>query len=182
MSVDFHMRETSLICAGFKNGTVGCFDIRKGNGETVITSELSVSHKDYVTQAIWIGSKSNSEFFSAGEDGCVMWWDIRNMASPTDFFYCDPNKKNEPEKALVVSCLEYDSTIPIKYMVGTYCGKIMQFSRKARTPQEAHQFCLQGGLGPVYSVERNKGCFLVDITLNQIRLNICSHYVNILLI
>ncbi len=155
VSVDFHYRDHALICAGYINGTVACYDIRKG-GTSTVTSELHVSHKDYVTRALWINSKSNSEFFSAGEDGCVMWWDMRNMAQPAETFYCDPMKRNSPESALVISCLEFESTVPIKYMVGTYCGNIFQYSRKARTPAEAHQFCMQGGAAPVYCIERNK--------------------------
>ena len=78
------------------------------------------------------------------------------MSQPTDTFYCDPNKKNEPENALVISALEYEPTVPIKYMVGTYCGSIFQFNRKSRTPAEAHHFRIQGCIGPVLAIERSK--------------------------
>ncbi|XP_075248406.1 dynein intermediate chain 3, ciliary-like [Convolutriloba macropyga] len=105
VSVDFHSRENSLLCCGFRNGTVGCYDLRKGP-DCICTTDVSVSHKDFVTRASWINSKTHSELFSAGEDGCVKWWDIRNMAQPTDFAYCDPTRRNEPQNALVVSCLD----------------------------------------------------------------------------
>ena len=166
VSIEFHVRETSLLCAGYHNGTVGCYDIRKGS-DCIVTSKLDVSHKDYVTKALWVNSKSNSEFFSAGEDGCIKWWDIRNISQPTDCFYCDPTKKNEPQSALIISTLEYESTVPIKYMVGTYCGSVFQFNRKFRTPAEAHQFRIQGCIGPVQAIERNRSNSKVFLTIGD---------------
>ena len=70
VNIEFHPRETSMLCGGFHNGTVACYDIRKGS-ECVVTSQLHISHRDYVTKVLWVNSKSNAEFFSAGEDGGI---------------------------------------------------------------------------------------------------------------
>lgn len=56
----------------------------------------------------------------------VRWWDIRKFTEPTEILILDPSKEgaNEIQLAHGASCLEYEPTIPTKFMVGTDRGKI----------------------------------------------------------
>ena len=54
----------------------------------------------------------------------VKWWDIRKFTEPTEVLILDPEKEcNDIQNAHGVSCLEFEPTIPTKFMVGTDRGK-----------------------------------------------------------
>ena len=56
----------------------------------------------------------------------VKWWDIRKYNEPTEVMILDP-VKNEANQCLQnahgASCLEFEPSIPTKFMVGTDRGK-----------------------------------------------------------
>ena len=56
----------------------------------------------------------------------MKWWDIRKFTEPTEVLVLDPAKDGgaDPEKAHGASCLEFETTIPTKFMVGTDRGRI----------------------------------------------------------
>ena len=52
----------------------------------------------------------------------MQWWDTRNFTSATETLILDPENKDpespgEVDRALTPSILEYDPTIPARYMV-----------------------------------------------------------------
>ena len=55
----------------------------------------------------------------------VKWWDIRKAKEPTEILILDP-VKNEADQRIQnahgSSCLEFESSIPTKFMVGTDRG------------------------------------------------------------
>ena len=55
----------------------------------------------------------------------VKWWDIRKFSEPTEVLILDPSKEgaNDLQHAHGASCLEFEPTIPTKFMVGTDRGK-----------------------------------------------------------
>jgi hypothetical protein len=55
----------------------------------------------------------------------VKWWDIRKFTEPTEVLILDPSKEgaNDLQHAHGASCLEFEPTIPTKFMVGTDRGK-----------------------------------------------------------
>ena len=57
--------------------------------------------------------------------------------------------------ALGAVSLEYEHTMPTKFMVGTEQGKIISCNRKAKTPPEKLAAIYSGHMGPVYSIKRN---------------------------
>jgi dynein intermediate chain 2 len=57
--------------------------------------------------------------------------------------------------ALGASCLEYESTIPTRFMVGTEQGKVISCNRKGKTPQEKMMFKFSAHYGPVLALQRN---------------------------
>jgi len=54
----------------------------------------------------------------------VKWWDIRKFTEPTEVLILDPSKEgaNDLQHAHGASCLEFEPTIPTKFMVGTDRG------------------------------------------------------------
>ena len=54
----------------------------------------------------------------------VKWWDIRKFTEPTEVLILDPSKEGSAEVSTAhgVSCLEFEPTIPTKFMVGTDRG------------------------------------------------------------
>ena len=56
------------------------------------------------------------------------------------------------------TCLEYEPTIPTKFMVGTEQGNVFACNRKAKTPAERIVGIYQAHFGPVYALQRNP-CF-----------------------
>lgn len=108
-----------------------------------------MSHDDVCTSAMWINSKSGYEFFSCGLDGMVrsififttyfrmnwievnlspkkfkvIWWDVRNLTKRLDTVYADPEKgRCEAEQAIPITVLEYEHSLPTKFLVGTQYG------------------------------------------------------------
>jgi len=54
----------------------------------------------------------------------VRWWDIRKFTEPTEILVLDPSREGGQETQLAhgASCLEFEPTIPTKFMVGTDRG------------------------------------------------------------
>jgi len=84
-----------------------------------------------------------------------MWWDMRRMESPIEKLILDPTKSLDPTKALGAMTLEYEPTIPTRFMVGTEQGAILGCNRKAKSPAEKIVAVYSGHHGPVYALQRN---------------------------
>eukprot|EP00074_Homo_sapiens_P110088 XP_024306649.1 dynein intermediate chain 2, axonemal isoform X4 [Homo sapiens] len=152
-------------CLDFQRAPVGmssdsyiwdlaCWDTRKGS----LVAELSTiesSHRDPVYGTIWLQSKTGTECFSASTDGQVMWWDIRKMSEPTEVVILDITKKEQLENALGAISLEFESTLPTKFMVGTEQGIVISCNRKAKTSAEKIVCTFPGHHGPIYALQRN---------------------------
>lgn len=70
----------------------------------------------------------------------------------------EPNKNQEDQvisNAMGASCLEYEATIPTRFMVGTEHGVVISCNRKGKTPQEKMVSKFACHLGPVLALERN---------------------------
>lgn len=53
----------------------------------------------------------------------VIWWDVRNLKERLETVYLDPEKgQARPEAALPATVLEFDHSIPTKFMAGTESG------------------------------------------------------------
>jgi len=54
----------------------------------------------------------------------VIWWDERNLSERLDYTYADPMKgRSEAEYAVPITVLDYEHTLPTKFLVGTQFGK-----------------------------------------------------------
>ncbi|CAG0891916.1 unnamed protein product [Darwinula stevensoni] len=123
VSLEYNPRDGNLLLGGQFKGQLGVWDVRRGSAAVEMTP-MDRSHKDPVYSALWIHSKSSVECFSASTDGQVLWWDIRRLSEPLESLILDLRKGGvmEMEKALGASCLEYEPTMPTRFMVGTEQG------------------------------------------------------------
>eukprot|EP00095_Tigriopus_kingsejongensis_P003856 maker-scaffold20_size707684-snap-gene-4.19 protein:Tk03856 transcript:maker-scaffold20_size707684-snap-gene-4.19-mRNA-1 annotation:"axonemal outer arm dynein intermediate chain 1" len=120
VSVEYNPKDPNILAGGCYNGQVAWWDARK-SGEPVGIIGLDHSHLDPVYKTIWINAKSGAEFFTGSTDGTVKWWDIRKFKEPTEVLVLDPVKDGQPniDRAHGSSCLEFEPSIPTKFMVGT---------------------------------------------------------------
>uniref|UniRef100_A0A671KTC3 Dynein, axonemal, intermediate chain 2b n=1 Tax=Sinocyclocheilus anshuiensis TaxID=1608454 RepID=A0A671KTC3_9TELE len=130
------------------------WDTRKGS-QPVEMSTIEHSHRDPVYKVIWLQSKTGTDIFSASTDGQVLWWDIRKMSEPTERLILDPSKKGNLDNALGAVSLEFETTMPTKFMVGTEQGLVVSCNRKAKTPAEKIVCTYSGHHGPIYALQRN---------------------------
>ncbi|CAH1182226.1 unnamed protein product [Phyllotreta striolata] len=155
VSIEYNMKDPSLLVSGQINGQVALWDVRKGV-EPVDVSLRETSFLDPVQNVMWIHSKTNTEFFSSSTDGMVKWWDTRNLSEPTDTLILDYAKEPRLSNALGASCLEYEITIPTRFMVGTEEGVLVMGVRKGKTSMEKMTLRIQGAqFGPILNVQRN---------------------------
>ncbi|PVD38122.1 hypothetical protein C0Q70_00733 [Pomacea canaliculata] len=150
--LEYNPKDSHILLGGCYNGQIAYWDTRKGS-QPVEMTPIEQSHRDPAYKTIWIQSKTGTECFSTSTDGQVLWWDIRKLGEPTEVMYLD--KKQELSNALGAYCLEYESTMPTKFMVGTEQGTIITCNRKAKTPGEKIVASFTGHIGPVYSLQRN---------------------------
>nr|XP_017499480.2 dynein intermediate chain 2, axonemal isoform X2 [Manis javanica] len=154
VTLEYNPKDSHVLLGGCYNGQIACWDTRKGS----LVAELSTiefSHRDPVYGTIWLQSKTGTECFSASTDGQVMWWDIRKMSEPTEVVILDITKKEQLENALGAMSLEFESTLPTKFMVGTEQGIVVSCNRKAKTAAEKIVCTFSGHHGPIYALQRN---------------------------
>ncbi|NXN14476.1 DNAI2 protein, partial [Indicator maculatus] len=154
VTLEYNPKDSHILLGGCYNGQMAYWDTRKG-GLPVEVSTMEVSHRDPVYGAIWLQSKTGTECFSASTDGQVLWWDIRKLSEPTETLVLDTTRRGLLENALGAVTLEFEPTMPTKFMVGTEQGIIIACNRKAKTPAEKIAGTYSGHHGPVYALARN---------------------------
>ena len=155
--LEWNPRDPHNLVAGMYSGQVAFFDTRR-HPDPIEYSPVEKSHRDPVHSVMWINSKSGTEFFSTSSDGVVKWWDCRKLEDPLDAITLDLTKGEGQitSRAYSASCLEYDQTIPVKYMVGTENGNVISGNRKGTNHQEKLPWIMKAHHGPIYSIHRNQ--------------------------
>uniref|UniRef100_A0A336MML7 CSON003941 protein n=1 Tax=Culicoides sonorensis TaxID=179676 RepID=A0A336MML7_CULSO len=168
LCLEFSARDSSLLCSGLQSGQVACWDIRVGS-EAVALSSLEVSHQMSCNDVLWMNTKIDTNFFSGGSDGKILWWDMRNLNNPFDVLLTDPIKTDEQDlsRALGVSVLEYEPSMPTRFMAGTENGLIFSCNRKGKTPIEKINYKLECHTGPIYALERNPSYTKTFLTVSD---------------
>ncbi|XP_055904528.1 dynein axonemal intermediate chain 2 isoform X2 [Eupeodes corollae] len=154
--LEYNQKDPTSLVSGMYNGQVAAWDTRHGRYPVMI-SEREVCHRDPVNSILWNNSKSGTEFFSGSSDGQVLWWDTRKLNEPLDKLLMDPVRTDEQDlsRSYGVSVLEYETTIPTRFMCGTEMGMLFCCNRKGKTPMEKIQIRMMCHLGPVYAITRN---------------------------
>lgn len=132
--IKYNVKDFHLLVGGLFSGQVALWDARSGSKPTSY-SDRCCSHRSCVTCVSWLSSKSNTEFFSGAGDGQVLTWDSRKMQEPIERLLMDPNRCEEPQldRCYGVTVLEFEPTIPAKFMVGTVQGVCFSCNRKGKT-------------------------------------------------
>ncbi|KAK2575144.1 hypothetical protein KPH14_008861 [Odynerus spinipes] len=168
MVVEFNPRDPSLLMSGLMSGQVCSWDTRTGDSPVQI-SEALYSHRNPVNQALWIASKTNTEFFSASNSGTIKWWDTRKMRIPTEILVMDLEEPDREDinSAIGVSALQYESTMGSRFLVGLENGTVVNVNRKAATPQEKLYTRFYCHYSPILSVDRNPGSMKHFLTVGD---------------
>jgi dynein intermediate chain 2 len=140
--MDFNPKNSNLVVAGSYNGSLSYFDLLAGNSSGVVkpfkTTILEQSHHDPVYDVQWstVG-KSGSECFSTSTDGRILWWDYKQDPVPKEKMILQdkiPFDGQLMDKILGGTSLEYDAEVgPLKYLVGTEQGYIVQVNNRKNT-------------------------------------------------
>ncbi|XP_023938996.2 dynein axonemal intermediate chain 2-like [Bicyclus anynana] len=151
-------RDVHVLAGGLASGQVAVWDRRRGAAPAG-ASPPHAAHRELVRGVLFVNSKSGREFFSGGPDGVCKWWDMRDLSAPTDEMIVDvvhsSFEAQSRARALGVSVLEYEPTIPTRFMVGTENGLVVGGNRKGKTPTEKLPAQFEAHFGPVRSLERN---------------------------
>ncbi|XP_061867150.1 dynein axonemal intermediate chain 2 [Colius striatus] len=166
VSLEYNPKDSHILLGGCYNGQMAYWDTRKG-GLPVEVSAVEFSHRDPVYGAIWLQSKTGTECFSASTDGQVLWWDVRKLSEPTETLVLDITRRGLLENALGAVTLEFEPTMPTKFMVGTEQGIVISCNRKAKTPPEKISSTFSGHHGPVCALARNPFCTKVFLTVGD---------------
>lgn len=154
--IEYNPKDSFILAGGQHSGQVAVWDTRTG-GQPTLVSEPEVCHTERVNCLLWTASKTFSDFFSGSSDGSLRFWDTRAMKAPVDILYTDIEHTNDQDRhrAHGISVLEYEPTIPTKYMIGTEQGFVFVCNRKADTPTEKITSRFRTQVGQVNSLERN---------------------------
>ena len=157
-SVQFQPQSGAVVGGGCQSGAVCCWDTRLGGVRA--RSLSSSSHSDTVLGLAWTTSKTSTEMMTASRDGTVKFWDIRHFSRPLNTFILDLDNKDltspgDSERAQSISFLEFTSTIPSMFSLGTEGGGLVTCSRKARSQPETMTGRFSGHCGAVRYIERN---------------------------
>eukprot|EP00002_Diphylleia_rotans_P004749 TRINITY_DN1364_c0_g1_i4.p1 TRINITY_DN1364_c0_g1~~TRINITY_DN1364_c0_g1_i4.p1 ORF type:complete len:469 (+),score=108.14 TRINITY_DN1364_c0_g1_i4:467-1873(+) len=150
-SLEYNPKDSNILVGGSYNGLIAFWDVRKGS-LPVDSSLIERSHRDPVYDVIWLNSKTGTECFSVSTDGQVFWWDIRKLGEPSDMLSLDLKGDGNTLGGIV---MDYDPSLPTKFMVGTEQGTVLSCNRKGRTPAERIVSQYPGHHGPVLALQRN---------------------------
>jgi len=166
-SLQYNPKDIHQILGGCYNGLVALWDLRAGGRARLDTeSTIEKSHHDPVYRVAWFQSKTGTECGSVSTDGHVMIWDTRRMNEPIDTIEIRSKEDKDDAKNSLLGgvVLEYDHAAgATKFMVGTEQGRILNYDRKGKTPQEKLKGEYVGHHGPVCALQRNPldpKCFL----------------------
>jgi dynein intermediate chain 2 len=121
-----------MLAGGLYSGQIAIWDVRVGADPIHLTSRES-SHSGYITSLLWSCNKAFHEFFTGGQEGQILWWDMRNLNAAYDSLFLDPDAQNGTENSFGVSTIEFEPTIPNKYMVGSENGMVYTCNRKYKS-------------------------------------------------
>lgn len=149
--LEFNPKDSHILFGGCYNGQVALWDTRKG-ARPLETSPIEKSHRDPCYRTRFLASKTGTDAFSCSSDGQVHFWDVRKLSEPTESLALEI-----PDGTVGAVSLEYESTLPTKFMVGTERGLVLSANRKAKNPSEKIANIFHAHHGPVVALERNPG-------------------------
>ncbi|KAH8357890.1 hypothetical protein KR200_006044 [Drosophila serrata] len=150
------MKNESFMVGGLNNGQV-CYWETSEMGAPKKVCPLEASHREETTALCWVHNKSNTEFYTGSLDGSVKYWDTRDMMMPVNEVIAEPNPElvQNRQNAHGVTVMEFEYTIPVRYIICTDMGYVFVGNRKGLTPGETITAAYPMFSGPIRSVMRN---------------------------
>lgn len=150
-------KDDNLLSGGLNTGKVCLWDAHLG-GLDLSMCQLEVAHREPASALCWVHSKTNTEFYTASLDGSLKSWDARDLDNPLFEILLDPRHTDDQnhQKAHGATVLEFEYTIPVRFIVGTDMGSVFIGNRKGTTPTEifaAGNYRII--YGPIRTIERN---------------------------
>ncbi|XP_017132170.1 dynein intermediate chain 3, ciliary [Drosophila elegans] len=150
------IRDENYMVGGLQEGQV-CFWHTESMGGAKAMCPLEASHREETSALCWVHSKLNTEFYSGSLDGSIKYWDTRDLLMPVYEVLAEPYPGQEQNRqdAHGVTVLEFEYTIPVRFIAGTDMGYVFVGNRKGTTPSETLVGCYQLLAGPIRVVMRN---------------------------
>uniref|UniRef100_A0A1A9WBA0 WD_REPEATS_REGION domain-containing protein n=1 Tax=Glossina brevipalpis TaxID=37001 RepID=A0A1A9WBA0_9MUSC len=153
----FCPKDENWIAGGLNSGEVCVWDVRTG-GDRISICPLEAAHREPTSAICWVHSKTNTEFYTGSLDSSVKYWDGRDMEKPIQEILLDPvlTDSQSRSRSHGVTVLEFEYTIPVRFIIGSDMGSIFVGNRKGMTPSEtlaAGNYRLFSG--PIRTIERN---------------------------
>ncbi|KAI8035230.1 dynein intermediate chain 3, ciliary [Drosophila gunungcola] len=152
------------ICPKDENNMVGgtglgqvCLWSTLEGGLPIRNCPLEVSHRETTSALCWVHSKSNTEFYSGSLDGSIKYWDTRDLKMPMQELLLEPEPQERQSRmdSHGVTVLEFEYTIPVRFIIGSDMGHVFVGNRKGMTPSETLLANYPLFAGPVRSINRN---------------------------
>ncbi|XP_043659620.1 dynein intermediate chain 3, ciliary [Drosophila teissieri] len=149
-------KDENNMVGGTGLGQVCLWSTFKG-GPTVRHCPLEVSHRETTSALCWVHSKSNTEFYSGSLDGSIKYWDTRDLKMPMQELLLEPEPQERQSRmdSHGVTVLEFEYTIPVRFIIGSDMGHVFVGNRKGMTPTETLLAHYQLFVGPVRTINRN---------------------------
>ncbi|KAH8282322.1 hypothetical protein KR054_006863 [Drosophila jambulina] len=150
------MRNEGFMVGGLNNGQV-CYWETADMGAPKKICPLEASHREETTALCWVHNKPNTEFYTGSLDGSIKYWDTRDMVMPTNEVLAEPLPEmvQNRQDAHGVTVMEFEYTIPVRYIIGTDMGYVFVGNRKGLTPMDTITAAYPMFAGPIRSVMRN---------------------------
>ncbi|XP_068140816.1 dynein axonemal intermediate chain 2-like [Drosophila tropicalis] len=150
------IKDENAIIGGLYSGQVCLWSIAD-YGSPKRICPLEAAHREVTSALCWVHSKSNTEFYSGSLDGSVKYWDTRDLKMPTQELLLEPNTSDiqNRQNSHGVTVLEFEYTIPVRYILGSDMGYVFVGNRKGVIPSETILSQYQLFAGPIRSIVRN---------------------------
>lgn len=149
-------KEESNLAGGTLTGKVCTWDVFE-NGMLTSICPMEAAHREQCSAITWVHSKSNTEFYTASLDGSVKFWDTRDLKVPTNEIYLEPNPMYLQNRQDAHGCtvLEFEYTIPVRFIAGSDLGHVFVGNRKGINPVEMLPGNFPICCGPIRTIHRN---------------------------
>ncbi|KAH8387217.1 hypothetical protein KR093_005637, partial [Drosophila rubida] len=149
-------KEENNLAAGTFSGKVCIWDTLE-SGMTTSICPMEAAHRELTSSLTWVYSKLNTEFYSASLDGSIKFWDTRDLKMPANEIFLEPrpNMRQNRQDAHGCTVLEFEYTIPVRFIAGSDMGCVFVGNRKGLNPVEMlvgnYSICA----GPIRTIHRN---------------------------
>lgn len=149
-------KEESNLTGGTVTGKVCIWDTFESGMLTNICP-MEAAHREQTSAMTWVNSKSNTEFYTASLDGSVKFWDSRDLKMPANEIFLEPITQYVQNRQNAHGCtvLEFEFTIPVRFIAGSDLGHVFVGNRKGINPVDMLPGNYQICMGPIRTIHRN---------------------------